>query len=102
MTVDALGGRASCRLWSPLLELKRTFSVGDTRAGVNRSRRHIPHKTIQREWIVGPAHEELQEILGRRAGIRAAALFPIFCFYGPTEAFFDKTWALNDIEVALQ
>ncbi|MGA9946858.1 MAG: DUF1214 domain-containing protein [Xanthobacteraceae bacterium] len=24
--------------------------------------------------------------------------FPIFRFYGPTEAFFDKTWALNDIE----
>ena len=27
--------------------------------------------------------------------------FPIFRFYSPTEAFFDKTWALNDIE-ALQ
>jgi hypothetical protein len=24
--------------------------------------------------------------------------FPIFRFYSPTEAFFDKTWALNDIE----
>ena len=24
--------------------------------------------------------------------------FPIFRFYGPTEAYFDKTWALNDIE----
>ena len=24
--------------------------------------------------------------------------FPIFRFYGPTEAFFDQTWALNDIE----
>ncbi|MGB7175251.1 MAG: DUF1214 domain-containing protein, partial [Xanthobacteraceae bacterium] len=24
--------------------------------------------------------------------------FPIFRFYGPTEAFFDKTCALNDIE----
>src|SRR5262249_14351648 len=27
--------------------------------------------------------------------------FPIFRFYSPTEAYFDKTWALNDIE-ALQ
>ena len=25
--------------------------------------------------------------------------FPIFRFYSPTEAFFDKTWTLNDIEV---
>jgi hypothetical protein len=25
--------------------------------------------------------------------------FPIFRFYSPTDAFFDKTWALNDIEV---
>lgn len=24
--------------------------------------------------------------------------FPLFRFYSPTEAFFDKTWALNDIE----
>ncbi len=24
--------------------------------------------------------------------------FPIFRFYSPTQAFFDKTWALNDIE----
>ena len=24
--------------------------------------------------------------------------FPIFRFYSPTEAYFDKTWALNDIE----
>ncbi|MDN3275328.1 DUF1254 domain-containing protein [Frankia sp. RB7] len=24
--------------------------------------------------------------------------FPIFRFYSPTDAFFDKTWALNDIE----
>ena len=24
--------------------------------------------------------------------------FPVFRFYGPTEAYFDKSWQLNDIE----
>jgi len=24
--------------------------------------------------------------------------FPIFRFYSPTEAYFDKSWKLNDIE----
>jgi hypothetical protein len=27
--------------------------------------------------------------------------FPIFRFYSPTEAYFNKTWALNDIELVL-
>ena len=26
--------------------------------------------------------------------------FPIFRFYGPTEAFFDKTWKLEDVQSA--
>jgi hypothetical protein len=25
--------------------------------------------------------------------------FPIFRFYSPTDAYFDKTWVLNDIEL---
>jgi len=26
--------------------------------------------------------------------------FPIFRFYSPTQAYFDKSWQLNDIELA--
>ena len=29
--------------------------------------------------------------------VRGKGWFPIFRFYGPAEAFFDKTWKLEDI-----
>ncbi|HEY7296854.1 MAG TPA: hypothetical protein VH684_02865 [Xanthobacteraceae bacterium] len=35
---------------------------------------------------------------GGDSASRLLGWFPIFRFYSPTEAYFDKTWALNDIE----
>src|SRR5215475_1504110 len=72
-------------------EFKNCYPAGDTAAGL------LEIQTLNRAIEVYTT--QMMRVSEIALG-EGRSWFPIFRFYSPSAAYFDKTWVLNDIEAA--